>query len=88
MFSDGIDVILVAGAATPILATDVLRRVAIITNLAANVSTIRVGNITVNANRGIPLAPGETVSLETTYHISGWNPGLVNQNVAVCWTSD
>lgn len=87
--TDAADVAMVAGARTAILAANANRRRAFITNLAAGAATLRIGNsATVAAARGIPVLPGETIVLETTAAISGWNPGGVNQNVAVLEESD
>lgn len=78
------DVVMAAGALTAILAANAGRRRAFITNLAAGAATLRIGDsVTTNAGGGIPVAPGETITLETTAAISGWNPGGVAQNVAV-----
>lgn len=83
------DVVMVAGALTPILAANTARRRALITNLAAGVETLRIGDsVNTGAARGIPVAPGETITLETTAAISGWNPGVAAQNVAVLEETD
>lgn len=87
--TDTADVALGAGARTAILAANLTRRRAIITNLAAGAATIRVGNsATVAAARGTPVLPGETIVLETTAAISAWNPGGVAQSVAVLEETD
>ena len=55
----------------------------------AGAQTLRVGNsATVAANRGTPVAPGETVTFETTAAIAGWNPGAADQSVAVTEETD
>lgn len=81
------DVALGAAATTQILAANADRRVALVTNLAANVSIFRIGDAAAAAARGVELAPGETVSLETTEAIHGYNPGAI-QSVGVTWTED
>ena len=84
------DVTLVAGATTAILAAAVTRRVAFITNLATNAKTMRIGDLNAGATRGIPLAPGETITVEATEAIYGFNPAAPagNENVAVMWSAD
>lgn len=83
------DVVMAAGALTLILAANSARRRALITNLAAGVETLRIGDATnTGAARGIPVAPGETITLETTAAIGGWNPGGAPQNVAVLEETD
>jgi len=85
-----IDVVMVAGAATQIIAADPTRRDLYITNLSGNAAILRVGPAggMVAANRGTPLAPGETTIINTTVAVSAWNPGGANQNVAVTYTID
>lgn len=78
------DVSLLAGVKTAILAANAARRSALITNLAAGAATIRVGDAAnVAAGRGIPVLPGETITLDTAAAISAWNPGGLAQSVAV-----
>ncbi|MFH1931046.1 MAG: hypothetical protein ABIN18_05595 [Pseudomonadota bacterium] len=81
------DVALAAAATTQILAANAARRQALITNLAANASTFRIGDAAAAAARGVELAPGETIGLETTEAIFGYNPGAI-QSVGVAWTED
>lgn len=88
-FADTVDVSMVAGARTQIVAANAARRRVHITNLAAGAATLRIGNTaTVAANRGTPVAPGETITLETIAAIAGWNPGGVAQDVAVTEETD
>lgn len=87
--TDTIDVSMLAGARTQIVPANTSRRRVLITNLAAGAQTLRVGNsATVAANRGTPVAPGETVTFETTAAIAGWNPGAAAQSVAVTEETD
>lgn len=81
------DVALGAAATTQILAANADRRKAIITNLAANVSIFRIGDAAAAAARGVELAPGETLEIETTEAIYGYNPGVA-QSVGVAYTED
>lgn len=83
------DVSMLAGALTAIRPANTARRRVLITNLAAGAATLRIGDsVNTGAARGIPLAPGETITLETTAAISGWNPGGVAQSVAVLEETD
>ena len=76
------DVALAAAAKTLILAADIGRVEALITNLAGNVATLRIGDVNAAAARGVELAPGQTITLETEGAIYAWNPGAI-QSVAV-----
>lgn len=82
------DVAMTATATTQILAANGDRVKALITNLAANTQTLRIGDTNAGATRGVELAPGETIELETTEAIYGYNPGGVAQSVGVAWTED
>ncbi len=62
--------------ATVVIAADTLRREAIIQSSPSNVSNIRIGDASVGAAQGLILAPGGSVSLETSgaiyaYHAAG-----------------
>lgn len=81
------DVALAAAATTMILAADPVRRACMITNLTINVSILRIGDAATGAARGIELAPGETVVIESTEAIFGYNPGAI-QSVGITWTTD
>lgn len=61
------DVALVATVTTSIIAANLARSVAIVQNLGAN--PVRVGDSAIVAGRGIELAVGESVTLETTAEI-------------------
>lgn len=88
-YTDAVDVSMAAGARTAIVAANAARRRVHITNLAAGAATLRIGgSATAAANRGTPLAPGETLTLETTAAIAGWNPGGVAQDVAFTEETD
>lgn len=82
------DVTLGAAATTQILAANNARRAAIIANLAGNSNTMRIGDSNAAAARGIPLAPGESITIESTESIHGYNPGGAGEDVAVIWTAD
>jgi hypothetical protein len=47
----------------------------IISNLASNTQTMRIGDSSTGATRGQPLAPGETLILDTSDDIYAYNPG-------------
>ena len=82
------DVAMGPGAQTLLNAANPARRIIYITNLVGNIATIRVGGGMVAANRETPVAPGDTITIETTAAVRGWNPGGAAQNVAVMWTED
>ena len=82
------DVSLAAGATTQIIASLAVRFCVLIGNKSTNAQTFRIGDSNAGATRGIELAPGESVSIETTEAIHGHNPGGVNESVTVIWTED
>lgn len=84
------DVVLVAGATTQILAANAARRIAKISNLTANTKIFRIGDAAAAAARGVELAPGETMEIEATEAIYGYNPAapIGNESVAMTWTED
>lgn len=85
---DGVDdVVLAAAADNLLLAADDTRRTAYITNLSGNGVSIRVGGTGSNsATKGTPVAPGETLTLNTTGDISCYSSAV--QNVAVSYEAD
>jgi hypothetical protein len=82
------DITLVAVSTTQILGLVAARFCALICNLRANTQTFRIGDISAGATRGIELAPGESISIETTEAIYGYNPGGSGENVSVIWTEE
>lgn len=65
-------------------ASNANRRAILITNLAGNTATIRVGDSSVNVSRGTPVAPGETITLETTADIYVYKPATGSpENIAI-----
>lgn len=70
--NNGGDVSLTSGAATQILAADTDRLYATISNGSSNTVTVRIGNASVVGTTGIPLEPGETISVGTTAAIYGF----------------
>ena len=80
------DVVLAGSATTLIVAVSATRHCVLIGNLSTNSSMFRVGDSNVGASRGAELAPGESLSIETTGAIYGYNPGA-NQSVSVLWVS-
>jgi len=72
--SDGGDVACGATATTQLLAADVNRLYANITNPSTNTVTVRVGTATVGAANGTPLEPGQTLPMATTAAIYAYNP--------------
>lgn len=63
------DLLTTAATVTVALAANTARRFAIIQNLDAT-NSVRVGDASIGAARGVLVAPGETVTFETTAEIS------------------
>lgn len=82
------DVVVPAGGRAVIFTANAAKRVSYLTSLASNIHIMRIGNITVNATIGIELAPGETLTIESTSEIQAWNPGGIAQTIARSWTAD
>lgn len=82
------DVTLAATATTQIIGTVAARFCALVCNLAGNTQTFRIGDSNAGAARGVELAPGESISIETTEAIYGYNPGGAGEDVSVIWTQD
>jgi len=81
------DTSIAATTTSQVLAANSDRALAIITNLKANSSEIRVGDSNTGAARGIPCQPGETVTLETIAAIYVYNSDAAAQSVALAETS-
>lgn len=79
----GVDVSVAAGATSLVIAANTSRNEALVTNLSANSSVIRVGDLNAAANRGIEVSPGQTVTLETSAAIYVHNLGSGPQSVGV-----
>ncbi len=74
----------VAAATTELIAAaDTDRHELIITNLAANTATFRIGDSGAGAANGVPLAPGETLVLNTSAAVYAYNPGAAAQTLAI-----
>lgn len=82
------DVSLVATATTLISAADSNRRELMVTNLASNTQTLRIGDSGAAAANGIPLAPGSVITLTSQAAVYGYNPGAAAQLVAVMSMKD
>ena len=83
------DVMLEAQTATPIVGPLSTRLSVVITSLATNTETIRIGDEYVGNLRGIELAPGESIEIETTDAVYGFNTALsVSEYVSVIWTEE
>lgn len=83
------DVNCAGGARTNILGGVPIRRTAFITNLLGGGGTLRIGNeVNVAANRGTPLALGETIVLSTTAVVAVWNPNVGACTICVTETRD
>lgn len=59
------------------------RREIIITSLRANLSEFRIGNMNAAANRGIPLYPGDSVTLTVTAGVFAYNASAGIQFLAI-----
>ena len=79
---NGADVSCGATAATQVLAADLTRLVAQVTNLIGNTDAVRVGGVSVGAASGQPCEPGETIFLATTAAVYVYNPKASAQTVA------
>jgi len=82
------DVVLVAGATTQIVGALSARLCVLIGNKKGNTQTMRIGDSNAGASRGSELPPGQSISIETTEAVYGYNPGGSNENVTVTWTED
>lgn len=83
-----IDVSMAAIDRTQILAANPNRQAAVIGALGANTATIRIGDVSVDLNRGTELAPGESITIPATEAIHGFNNDAAAQVVSVLWTED
>lgn len=81
--STAADVSLGAGATSQVIAANAGRRELLVTNLAANVETLRVGDSNAGAARGLEVAPGQTITMHTTAAVHAYNPGGSAQSVGV-----
>jgi hypothetical protein len=77
------DVALGAAATTQVLPADAARQSALISNLAANVDIIRLGDANTGAARGIELQPGQTATLNGTEAIHAFSPSAQSVGVAI-----
>lgn len=77
------DVSLAATATTQIKAANTDRREIIISNLSTNTQTMRIGESSAGASRGVELAPGASITLQTTAAVYGYNPGGSAESVGV-----
>jgi hypothetical protein len=59
------------------------RKDLVIANLAANLSTMRIGDAGAGAANGIELAPGAAVTLTTAAAVYAYNPGASAESLAV-----
>ena len=82
------DVTLAATSTTQIVGALATRICVLIGNKKTNTQTFRIGDSNAGASRGVELAPGESVSIETTEAVYGYNPGGSGEGVSVIWTED
>lgn len=79
--TDQADTSVGAGLTAQIVAADTARRTIMVQNLDASIS-IRIGASTVGAARGIEVAPGDVVTLDTSAAVHAHNPGGAAVDVA------
>jgi hypothetical protein len=88
IFNSVADKNLPATTQTQIVGDLVTRLCVLISSKKDNTATIKIGDSQVGALRGIELAPGQSISIETTEAIYGYNPSAVTVSVAIIWTED
>jgi len=71
-----------------VAAADSDRRAIMVTNLAANTDEVRVGDSGTGATNGVPVQPGETVTVETSAAIYVYNSKASAQSVALTVIKD
>ena len=83
------DVTVVAGAAAAQVVPTNADAVSVgICSLQANTQNIRIGDTNTGAARGIEIAPGETIVLDTTAPIFAYTAAGANQTLAITYTQD
>jgi len=88
VFETAVDVTLnFAAAAVQVLAANPNRRAAIFCSLGVNPNLIRIGDAATTMTRGIELAPGESVTIETTEAIFA-DCEVANCDLSISWTED
>lgn len=88
VFNSVADVSLPATATTQIVGSLATRLCVLISSKKSNTATIRIGDSNTGVSRGIELAPGQSISIETTEAIYGHNPAAVAVFVSVILTED
>jgi len=85
-----LDDLAVVGAAVPVivLPANALRRRAYVSSPTTNINTLRIGTSSSSPTRGIPLAPGETLIIDTITSVYVYNPAGPNQTISRVWTED
>lgn len=86
MLASVADVSLAAAATTQIVGSNANRKGVLITNLACNAETIRLGDADIGVNRGLPVAVGVTAYMETQAAVHCYNPHTDSLDVAVLET--
>lgn len=81
------DVFVPAGGSAALLAADPIRREALITNIAANATVVRVGDVDVAADRGNEVGEGGTIVLTTSDAIYAYNPSGAGVYIGVSYTA-
>lgn len=81
------DVNILAAATTLVLAANALRRGAFISNLQANGTVVRYGDVNTGAARGAEIPIGGTAYVEDTAAIYVYNPSGAAINIGVTFTA-
>ena len=76
------DVSINAASTIQVLAVNLNRKEAMISNLATNTQTMRISDSFTGAAQGTPVAPGQTITIEATAAIWAYNPGGVAESLA------
>jgi len=88
VFNTTPDVSVGAGLAAQVLAENLSRREALVSNLAVNASTIRVGGADTAAAEGIPVPPDRTITIAGTGALYVFNPDAGAQSVGLLEIED
>lgn len=80
---DAADVAVLTVATTKVITTNAATRTVIISNLVANGTKIRVGTSSAGAARGVEVANGGSISLDTSADVYVYNPSGSTINIGV-----
>lgn len=80
------DVAIAATTTTQVLAVNASRKEAIISNLSANSTAVRVGDASTGAARGVEIPAGGSATLSTQAAVYVYNPSASGINIGVAYT--